>query len=197
MSIEQTIIALPDCTGLTLAFTGHRPPKLSGYLPEVDHCLFQLAYHVLTHCKPDKVISGMALGWDMAVAQAAITMGIHTIAAVPFVNQQAKWPEHSQNRYAAILKKCSKVIVVTEGPYAAWKMQTRNVWMVENSHKLCALWDGTEGGTGNCITAAFKKMDKDPEYSIFNVWDDWQSTFKPESKKPKLPHDETGWSPND
>ena len=35
-------------------------------------------------------------------------------------------------------------------------MKTRNVWMVNNSFKLITVWDGTTGGTGNCVKYAKK-----------------------------------------
>jgi predicted Rossmann fold nucleotide-binding protein DprA/Smf involved in DNA uptake len=57
---------------MILAFTGHRPSKLGGYGSDVDLKLTRLATKVLDDLKPEQVISGMALGWDQAVAFAAI-----------------------------------------------------------------------------------------------------------------------------
>ncbi len=38
-------------------------------------------------------------------------------------------------------------------------MQKRNEWMVDNCDMLVAVWDGTDGGTYNCIDYA-KRMKK-------------------------------------
>ena len=52
------------------AATGHRPNKLGGYAPKIAADLVKLATIFLNLRKPNKVISGMALGWDQAWAEA-------------------------------------------------------------------------------------------------------------------------------
>jgi uncharacterized phage-like protein YoqJ len=39
-------------------------------------------------------------------------------------------------------------------------MQIRNEWMVDRCDKLIAVWDGSKGGTGNCVDYA-KSVNKD------------------------------------
>jgi len=46
------------------------------------------------------------------------------------------------------------VVVVSEGGYSARNMQRRNEWMVDHSDKVLAVWDGSNGGTGNCVAYA-------------------------------------------
>ncbi|MNP85294.1 hypothetical protein D3C76_1849670 [compost metagenome] len=36
-------------------------------------------------------------------------------------------------------------------------MQKRNEWMVDNSKFIISVWDGTKGGTGNCVKYAENK----------------------------------------
>lgn len=148
------------------AATGHRPDKLGGYSPQVDAALVGLARWFLIGMQTDRAVSGMALGWDMAFAEAALSLGVPVIAALPFANQACKWPVESQRRHARICEQALQVVIVCEGEYAAWKMQERNKWMVHNSDEIVALWDGSEGGTGNCIKAA-----RLHERHIFNLWD--------------------------
>ena len=51
-----------------------------------------------------------------------------------------------------------KVIDVSPDPYAVWKMQKRNIWMVDQSNVVIAVWDGKKsGGTYNCIKYAVGK----------------------------------------
>jgi uncharacterized phage-like protein YoqJ len=38
-------------------------------------------------------------------------------------------------------------------------MQKRNEWMTDNSKYIIAVWDGTKGGTGNCVNYG-KKVNK-------------------------------------
>jgi len=150
--------------------TGHRPNKLGGYSQEAYDKLLTIATIALTDTKPDKVISGMALGWDQALAEAAINLQIPVIAAVPFKGQEGVWTQSSKTKYKNIINKCSKIVVVCEGGYSAASMQIRNEWMVNNCNVVVALWDGTNGGTGNCIRYA-----KTKPVTILNYWNDFKS----------------------
>jgi uncharacterized phage-like protein YoqJ len=135
-----------------IAATGHRPSKLpTGYNPKP---LIKLAGQWLDVNAPDLIISGMALGWDQAVALAAIERSILVHAYVPFVGQADKWPAQSHATYQRILQACDEVKVICPGGYLPEKMQKRNEAMVDACDRLLALWDGTSGGTGNCITYA-------------------------------------------
>lgn len=153
---------------MIIAATGHRPNKLGGYAPSVFDALVALAVGYIEEMKPTKGISGMALGWDMAWAQALIHCRVPFIAAIPFVGQEAVWPYQSKNHYHSLLKKAETIYPVCPPGYAAWKMQKRNEWMVNQCDRLVALYDGTSGGTANCVGYARKKQ-KD----IDNLWDRW------------------------
>lgn len=145
-----------------IAVTGHRPDKLGGYDFSNSKRIWvrdQLRYKLL-ELKPELCISGMALGVDQDFAYVCIEMAIPFIAAIPFLGQEGAWPKESQEFYKELLKHASKQVIVSEGGYAAFKMQKRNKWMVDNCDKLIAVWDGTEGGTGNCVKYA-KSVNKD------------------------------------
>jgi len=174
---------------MILAATGHRPNKLGNYRdPTLDVRLFKLAYtYLATRMQqldkttiggtrssiPDlTVISGMALGWDQAWAEAAIELYIPVIAAVPFAGQESVWPPAQRDRYARLLKLCQRVEVITPGVYAPWKMQTRNKWMSDRCDELVALWDGSEGGTANCIRY---HRSHHPMKLITNLWSQWKA----------------------
>lgn len=151
--------------------TGHRPGKIhkSDYYSHVNtEKLAEFAQECLEEIKPDKVISGGALGWDQALIRACISLNIPFIAAVPFKGQESKWPPSSQSVYREMLKWAEDVVIVCEGEYSVEKMQTRNIWMCDHSDKVLALWDGSSGGTRNCIEYA-KECDKE----IINVWGKW------------------------
>ena len=61
---------------MIVAGTGHRPNKLGGYNNESFLKLVNIAEDALKQMEVTEVISGMALGWDMALAQAAINLNI-------------------------------------------------------------------------------------------------------------------------
>lgn len=152
-----------------VAATGHRPDKLGGYARLVEDALRNLALDVLQCERPDAAISGMALGWDTAFAEAAVTLAIPLIAAVPFAGQESRWPPASQVRYRNLIAQASRVVIVCEGGYAPWAMQKRNGWMVDNCGRLFALWDGTTGGTANCVAYA-----RCVGRETLNLWPVWR-----------------------
>lgn len=144
---------------MIVSFTGHRPDKLGGYkLPNPTYLhVCQQIDKTLQELKPEKVISGMALGVDQWAANIAIRLGIPFIAAVPFLGQEKAWPQASQKVFNKLLGKAAEVVIVSEGGYSAYKMQIRNEWMVDRADKVIAIWDGTSGGTGNCVNYARAK----------------------------------------
>lgn len=142
---------------MIVAGTGHRPNKLGGYDDETFARLVFTAKRALKVLGATHVVSGMALGWDMALAQAAYELNIPFTAAVPFKGQQSRWPLKSQLQFKQLLERASHVVIVCDGEYASWKMQKRNEWMVDNSTVMLALWNGDEkGGTYNCVRYAGK-----------------------------------------
>ncbi len=139
---------------MIIAGTGHRPDKIGGYSDKAHELLIVVALKMIEKLKPTKIITGMALGWDMALADAAICEGIPFIAAIPFRGQERLWPTVSKKKYNNLLYLAEKVECVSEGGYSAEKMTIRNMWMVNNCDKVLALWNGTKGGTNNCVSYA-------------------------------------------
>ena len=159
---------------MIIAGTGHRPDKIGGYSPEANAHRNSLALIALARYEPEWVISGMALGWDTALAEAAVEIGVPFTAAVPFEGQESVWPQESRDKYRSLLDKASEVKIVCPGKYATYKMQVRNQWLVDNCDILLALWDGSPGGTGNCIKYAEKAG-----RSMINLWGNWMDRGLP------------------
>lgn len=154
---------------LILSATGHRPDKLGGYGQAVLNRLTALAKAALQKYIPDKVISGMALGWDTAVALASIDLQIPFIAAIPCEGQDALWPDEAKARYHAILQRAERVVMTGPGgSYAPFKMNIRNEWMVDNCDMVLALFNGSAGGTANCLAYA-----KSKQVNVVNLWKSW------------------------
>lgn len=140
--------------------SGHRPDKLpnkqTGYIlpnPTYNYICQQIEKHLL-EIKPEKVISGMALGYDSYLASVAIKLNIPLVAAIPFEGQEKMWPEKSQKAYHQLLKHATEKIIVSPGGYSAYKMQVRNEYMVKECDILLVCFDESSGGTANCINYA-------------------------------------------
>lgn len=153
---------------LTICGTGHRPQKLGGFSDDVMWRLIALADEWLEANHPDVVISGMALGWDTALAIAAIKRGIETRAYVPCKGQESRWPAKSQALYRKVLNRCARVLTVCPRTYSPECMQLRNEMMVNDAGLVLALWDGSPGGTGNCVRYA-----REQGRTIVNLWETW------------------------
>lgn len=150
-----------------LVATGHRPHKLGGNTPRVRLALGGLATEYLSRERPAQVITGMALGWDLAVAGACVALDIPFVAAVPFEGQEIRWPDDAQTRYRDMLAAASDVQIVSPWRCSS-AYQARNEWMVDRGDKLVALWDGSWGGTFNCVKCAQKRG-----LPIDQLWERW------------------------
>ena len=144
---------------MIVAFTGHRPLKIGGYdipNPIYDTICAEIK-KTLLELKPDQAISGMALGVDQWAAEICVELKIPFTAAIPCFNQDRKWPATSQYKYRKLLKLAEHQVTVTQSYYTHEVMQARNEWMVDNSDILIAVWNGTPGGTANCVKYAQKQ----------------------------------------
>jgi uncharacterized phage-like protein YoqJ len=143
----------------TLHGTGHRPKDLGGYdvNAPMNAWLIETTREVLRILRDEfnfkRVITGMALGFDQWLLEAALMIGgYYTIAAVPCAGQEKMWPETSKRRYFELLEMCNEVHILAES-YSPKAMQDRNIWMVDNSILSLAAWVGKKaGGTYNCLS---------------------------------------------
>lgn len=154
------------------AGTGHRPPKLGlGYTPEDNRILTEFVVKQLQESVGiGKIISGMATGFDQALAHAAILCNIPFIAAVPFEGMEAKWPEDGKKRFDALLQKAEEVVIVSEGGYSNKKFYVRDTWMVDHANGVLALYDESCSGSGTGITV---KYAQEKGVRVWNLWNKW------------------------
>jgi uncharacterized phage-like protein YoqJ len=139
-----------------VAGTGHRPPKLA--YPRTL-LVKEWVVEQLERLEPDRVISGMALGFDTILAMEALRMKIPLVAAVPFPQQPDRWAEIHQHRYFNMLDDADEVVLL--GPkYSPELFQVRNMWMVDQCTHLLVVWNGSRGGTANCVRYAKNHVDE-------------------------------------
>lgn len=158
---------------ITISVTGHRPAKLGGYSPTAQSRLIAFANHLVREIVParfevSQYITGMALGWDMAIAEACVANNIPFIAAVPCEGQSNIWPAASQAQWTRLINHAARVEILAPA-YSPTCMNDRNRWMVDHSDRVVALWNGTPGGTANCVNYA---ISINRPYN--NAWPSWQ-----------------------
>jgi len=149
-------------------FTGHRPSKLKGYKTEDNKDLLWEIYKVIEdHINNKEVrtfISGMALGVDIWAARMVFKakrdypeLGIKLVCAIPCKNHSSKWNEQDKKIWQRVVEAADEVVYVSEEEYKPYLMQKRNEWMCDRSDYVIAVYDGSGGGTGNCVEYAQKK----------------------------------------
>lgn len=163
----------------TVMVTGHRPSKLGGYATDnpIESTIRARFKEILARIRSTAeerelkpiAISGMALGCDQWWAEEALSLGIDVYAYIPFKGQESKWPPTAQEAYKNLLNRCIRRVIVSEAGYASWKMQKRNRVMVDDANACVAVWDGSSGGTGNCVKY-IKKQKKSCLYINANTF---------------------------
>jgi len=146
---------------IKIAFTGHRYLSIS----QVESYLEKLHEDY-----PDAIwITGGAVGLDSIAASFAMAHGIRLWLILPF-------PIHVMSKYwTADQKRCiqdcwdyAEKTSVLAPAYDVSIYQRRNERMVDLSDMVAAFWDGSSGGTGNCVRYAQKVGKKMVRFSDFS-----------------------------
>lgn len=135
---------------LILAVTGHRPHKL----PASHLDLRDFAREKLRATQPSTVLTGMALGWDQIIAEACRLERIPYVAYVPGGGQERLWSPSQSEWYFFLLSKAERVVFATLTPCDDAAFEIRNRRMVDDCTLLASFWDGSLGGTANCVRYA-------------------------------------------
>ena len=72
---------------------------------------------------------------------------------MPCPKQHVRWTLGQQRKYKDLLASAAEFVMVSEA-YDDGCMQRRNEWMVDRCDVLLAVWDGSSGGTANCVRYA-------------------------------------------
>jgi len=106
--------------------------------------MIEFAIETIPQYEPTKIITGMSLGWEQALAMAALELNIPFIAALPFTNQENVWPDKSQFFYRSLLGKATQVKYISKGAFDRKKFWERDRWIVDNSDGIFVLWQNWE-----------------------------------------------------
>lgn len=142
-----------------IAVTGHRPDKLGGYSNHEAHRAIRRHMRNFLLEAPEGelvLLSGGALGIDQFWIEVGLYLDLPIQVVIPFKGYDARWPESSQKTYKELLDKCWSVEYLFN-EYKPDAYQLRNQFLVDNSDALVAYWNGSSGGTANCIDYARKR----------------------------------------
>lgn len=134
---------------MIIAVTGHRPEKI----PNAFYVREQLR-DAFREQKATKVIQGMASGVDLWSARVAHKLHVPFVCAKPWAGHKPRVADRFD--YNQAIEFAEEVVDVNPsleypGP---WVYQKRNEWMVDRADLVVAVWDGSPGGTANCVAYA-------------------------------------------
>lgn len=144
----------------TCCFTGHRPEKLQ----LTEHATQDALKQEILRAAGDgffTFISGMARGTDIIAAEEVLKMRdegmpLRLVCASPFFGFERGWSGRWKKRYSDVLARAEEVFFICPG-YIHGCYQKRNIWMVDRSGLVIAVYAGEQGGTENTISYAQKK----------------------------------------
>lgn len=148
-------------------FTGHRPNKLpwgyKEYGNKYEKIRNELESKIIDAINEgyNYFITGMALGIDMLAGEIVLELKssypfIKLECAIPCETQTLRWLDESKEKYDNIISKADKITILSKF-YFNGCMQARNKYMVDNSKKMIAIFDGSDGGTKQTIEYAISQ----------------------------------------
>lgn len=147
---------------MNVSITGHRPDKIKDPV-----WIYNRLLEAFEDLGAYRVIQGMAPGVDLISAKAAYVAGIPYVCAKPYPTHrryvEKNYPDWLPE-YDKALAHAEEVVDVCKTYEGVWVFQRRNEWMVDHGDTVVAVWEGTKGGTANCVKYANRK--RKPVYLI-------------------------------
>jgi uncharacterized phage-like protein YoqJ len=135
--------------------------------------LVYLAVRALNRYGATEVITSLALGWEQALAKAAIELGIPYTVAIPFRGRNYDWNCDVNRLYHELLESAERIHCISD-VYSDHVMIEDHLWRVGRSDAVLALWDYEfQGETFSVIDYALKSRKL-----VINLWKDWESLFR-------------------
>lgn len=161
--IENRTALIAPTPGV-VAVTGHRPDKLSVPLTSIysdeQHNVLTIFWRDLwlevSH-NVSKVIVGGALGTDMAAGFGALDADLPVKLVLPHPKYSDRWSRNHRIRLEELMRNAAEVVYVADEDEPIMpSFQRRNEAMVNEADIVIACWDGSYGGTANCLGYATK-----------------------------------------
>lgn len=145
---------------MIIAGTGHRPKYCPcGYdesHPWLENLRKVLKEKILEK-SPDGIITGMAIGFDTWLAEAAIETGTYLSCYVPFEDQGKTWPPKAYKKYLEILDRADCILYVSQ-EYSRDCFLKRDRAMVEDADEIFCLLNSSLKQSGTYYTVNYAKQ---------------------------------------
>ncbi len=137
------------------AFTGHRNLNNCGF----DAALLDRVVRNLIITGTEEFLCGMAVGFDLAAAEAVIyhkqKYAVKLTACIPCANQTHLFSARIKARYENIIRYCDEVITLAPAYYDGCMLE-RNRFMVDRCDALVSFLRRNGGGTYYTVNYARK-----------------------------------------
>jgi uncharacterized phage-like protein YoqJ len=181
---DSAVIHVEEVSSLVVCAVGMRPEYLTYfgkaiYYPDkaewyqhMDKQLVHMLQTWLERYPVKEVFSSLALGFETALAEAALKCHIPFHAVLPFEHLPDKWSSEHKQRFQNLLGKASTTYVVSPGPYQPWKQGKALMYNLSRCDLVLTLWDEKEKHT----KATLKAVEK-AQKEMIPMWDHWK-TYK-------------------
>ncbi len=170
----------------SISGTGHRIHKFAKTDTEAFGIHVQLVDIASEYFKSFKegsfdVNTGMALGWDLAIARAAYESKVPYNTIIPFHGQHHIWGKAWRNEYQFLMNEATSLMVADQllVPNKSPKglivkaLYDRNKMLMDLATRVVALYDGAKkGGTYGAICYA-----NTLKLPVDNVWDSFKAKY--------------------
>lgn len=138
-------------------FTGHRPSKLKQDEPTIKQALAVAIDQAIARGFTT-FITGMAQGTDIWAAEIVLQRRndnpeLKLICALPHPDFEKSWRAEWQKRYNDVRSSADLERTISPA-YSKASYQKRNIWLVDHSALVIAVFNGEPGGTLNTIRYA-------------------------------------------
>jgi len=154
---------------MIVAGTGHRPKYCPcGYAERHPwlQVLRSMLYDELMESSFHTVITGMAIGFDTWLAEAALQANLSVHAYIPFRGQGEKWPSKSRRIYNEILEASAEVHYISE-EYSPDAFLKRDRAMIDAADHVFALLNPAVESGGTFYTVNYAQGVGKP---VTNFW---------------------------
>lgn len=158
----------------------HTPTRLHErtYLPSNE--LVYLASKALREYNATSLITSLSLGWDQALAKAALELKIPFSVAIPYPGRDQVLKRDAQVLYYDLLAHATDVTQISDA-YCDSAMLDAHLWRVEAADFVLALWDYEF--TGDCFRVIDYALKC--QKPVANLWEDWHALYALRKSSPE------------
>lgn len=114
-----------------------------------------------------KIITGMARGWDLKVARAAIDLKVPFIAAMPFPGQAERWALTDRQEWQFAVERAHDIATISPFELNVSYLK-RDRWIVTQCDELWALDSGRPSGSHTTVLYA-----GEVNRTVRPLWEPW------------------------